>query len=287
MPIHPQAHIGAVHLRVSSLLQSVRFYEEHVGFRRQWLHDGAAGLGAGADDLLVLHEAPNAPRHERTTGLYHFAVLVPSRRDLARSLRNFADRHTPMQGFSDHSVSEALYLADPDGNGIEVYRDRPRNEWQWTNGRLKLSLDPLDVEGLLRDADADLRASGGAAWPGLPAGTVMGHIHLRVSFIEDSERFYREVIGLDLMQRYGETASFLAAGGYHHHVAVNTWAGVGAPRPPEGALGLMHYEIRLPDEAAVADVARRITAAGIDANATAERVEVEDPSGNAIVLTMK
>ena len=293
MPIHPGAHIGAVHLTISDLQRSAAFYERHLGFRQNWRRDGTAGLGAGSDDLLVLHESRTAERAGRTTGLYHFAILVPSRLDLARSLRHFAELQTPMQGFSDHAVSEALYLADPDGNGIEVYRDRPREEWPRENGRLQMTLDPLDVEGLLRDADADARQHQGSPWSGLPAGTVIGHMHLRVSFLEDAERFYREVLGFDLTQRFSESAAFLSAGGYHHHIAVNVWAGIGAPQPPPDAIGLRHFDIRLPTNQALADVERRLRAAGVETNASGPAeaagttaVFVRDPSGNGIRLSV-
>ncbi|HXT68453.1 MAG TPA: VOC family protein [Vicinamibacterales bacterium] len=285
--LHPAARIGAVHLTVSDLSRSVAFYGEHVGFIEAWRRDDTAGLAAGDRVLLVLHGSPDAPRPPHTTGLYHFAILVPSRLDLARSLRHFADMGTRMQGFSDHAVSEALYLADPDGNGIEVYRDRPRDEWRRVNGQIQMTLDPLDVESLLRDADEETQKADGPAWKGLVPGTTMGHMHLRVSFVEDSEEFYRDVLGLDLILRYAESASFLSAGGYHHHIAVNVWGGVGAPRPPEGAIGLRHFEILLPDAAAVDDVARRITAAGIAADITSGRVAVRDPSGNAIVISVQ
>jgi catechol 2,3-dioxygenase len=283
VPIHPKTRIGAVHLTVSDLDQSVDFYKAHLGLSELSRDSGTAALGAGDQALLSLKESRNAPRPRRTTGLYHFAILVPSRLHLARSLRHFADMGTRMQGFSDHSVSEALYLADPDGIGIEVYRDRPRDEWKWAGGRLAMTLDPLDVEGLLRDADADHRASG-HRWDGLAPGTTMGHVHLRVSFLEDTERFYREVLGFDLTQRYGDSALFLSAGGYHHHLAANVWAGVGAPRPPEGAIGLDYFEILLPDGSALAEVSRRVRSAGIDATIDDSRIETRDPSGNAIVL---
>lgn len=282
MPIHPQARIGAVHLTIADLDRSARFYREHVGFELVWQRGGEAGLGMGADVLAVLHESRDAERVSRTTGLYHFAILVPSRLDLARSLRHFADARTRMTGFSDHGVSEALYLSDPDGNGIEVYRDRPREEWQRVNGELQMTIDPLDVESLLREADADARATG-FAWQGLPAGTTIGHMHLHVSFIEDGERFYREVLGFDLVKRYGESASFLAAGGYHHHIAINVWAGIGAPHPPAGAIGLKHFEIVLPDAEAVGDVVRRVEAAGLEIR-TEGGIGFDDPSGNRIQL---
>ena len=282
MPIHPAARIGGVELTVSDLTRSVDFYREHVGFREAWRRNGSVGLAAGDRVLVVLHESPEAPRPPHTTGLYHFAILVPSRADLARSLRHFADMRTRMQGFSDHGVSEALYLSDPDGNGIEVYRDRPQSEWRRVGGQLQMTLDPLDAEGLLREADAELRQAGGPTWKGLADGTTIGHMHLRVSFIEDSERFYREVLGIDLVLRYGDSAAFLSAGGYHHHLAVNVWGGVGAPHAPEGAIGLRHFEILLPDATAVADVARRIQAAGIEAEVQSTSVAVKDPSGNLI-----
>jgi catechol 2,3-dioxygenase len=287
MPIHPKAHIGAVHLTVADLERSLIFYRQQLGFADVWRRDGSAGLGVEDRVLLVLHESEHAPRPHRTTGLYHFAILVPSRLDLARSLRHFAEIGTRMQGFSDHRVSEALYLADPDGIGIEVYRDRPREEWRMSDGRLQMTTDPLDVESLLQEAEADAKASGrpsGHSWTGLAPGTTIGHVHLHVSFIEDSEQFYREVLGFDLMQRYGESASFLSAGGYHHHIAVNVWAGIGAPQPPPGAIGLKHFEIVLPTAGALGDVARRVNAAGVAADIAEDVVRVSDPSGNRIEL---
>lgn len=283
MPIHPKTRIGAVHLTVSDLERSLIFYKQQIGFAEVWRKEQSAGLGVGDVVLLVVSESPDAPRPTRTTGLYHFAILVPSRLELARSMRHFAAIGTRMQGFSDHHVSEALYLADPDGIGIEVYRDRPRDEWRLVAGELQMGLDPLDVEGLLREADADARANGDQ-WRGLASGTTIGHMHLHVSFIEDSEKFYREVLGFDLTKRYGESASFMSAGGYHHHLAINVWAGVGAPRPPQGAIGLKHFEIVLPDSAALADVTRRINAAGIEADVEGDRVGISDPAGNGIEL---
>ena len=287
MPIHPETHIGAVHLTVADLERSLIFYRRQLGFADLWLRDGSAGLGVADRVLLVLHGSEHAPRPHRTTGLYHFAILVPSRLELARSLRHFAEIGTRMQGFSDHHVSEALYLADPDGIGIEVYRDRPREEWRTSGGRLQMTTDPLDVESLLQEADADAKTSGqppGQSWTGLAPGTTIGHVHLHVSFIEDSEQFYREVLGFDLTQRYGESASFMSAGGYHHHIAVNVWAGIGAPHPPPGAIGLKHFEVVLPTAAALGDVARRINAAGVAADIKEDSVHVSDPSGNQITL---
>jgi catechol 2,3-dioxygenase len=276
--IDPAARIGAVHLTISDLGRSVRFYESHVGFVLHRREERTAWLGAGRADLLVLSQSETAPRVRGATGLYHFAILVPSRADLARALRRLVDADTVMQGAADHGVSEALYLADPDGNGIEIYRDRARTEWPSVAGQLRMGADPLDLDGLLAEA----RSGNGA---GLAAGTVIGHVHLHVSRLAEAERFYVDVLGLDLMQRYGPSALFVSAGGYHHHIGLNTWAGVGAPPPPPGAIGLRHFDVLLPDAAALLDVERRLTAAAVPIEPAADGFIVRDPSNNAIHLT--
>lgn len=289
MPIHPESSIGAVHLTIANLDRSLRFYIDRLGFQLSARQEGMAALGAGGHDLLVLYEAPEAKAAPRTAGLYHFAILVPSRIDLARALRQLAMMQTPMQGFSDHLVSEAIYLADPDGNGIEVYRDRPRAEWPYVDGRLQMATDPLDVEDLLREADRDARGADptGATMPAavLPAGTRIGHLHLHVSFLEDTEEFYTRAMGLDVTARYGGSATFMSAGGYHHHVAANTWAGVGAPQPPRGAIGLRHFELLVPDRAARDRAGESLQRAGVSVSSEDEALLVEDPSGHVIAVT--
>ena len=280
--IDARTRIGAVHLNVSDLGRSVRFYESHLGFKLHRSDDRFSSLGAGGPDLLVLSECEKAPRVRGTTGLYHFAVLVPSRIELARSLRRLIETDTLMQGFADHGVSEAMYLADPDGNGIEIYRDRPRVEWPMAEGRLRMTADPLDLEGILSELQGREDS-----WPGLARETRIGHVHLHVSRLADAEAFYVGTLGFDLTQRYGPSALFVSAGGYHHHIGLNTWAGVGAPPPPPGAIGLRHFVVRLPDRPALDRVAARIGAAGI----AVEDVDVEggllvrDPAQNAILLT--
>lgn len=289
MPIHPESSIGAVHLTVASLDRSLRFYIERLGFQLSARQEGRAALGAGSRDLLVLHESPEAKPAPRTAGLYHFAILVPARIDLARALRQLAIMQTPMQGFSDHLVSEAIYLADPDGNGIEVYRDRPRAQWPYVDGRLQMATDPLDVEDLLREADRDARSAepeGATAPPAvLPAGTRIGHVHLHVSFLEDTEEFYTRAFGLDVTARYGGSATFMSAGGYHHHAAANTWAGVGAPRPPNGAIGLRRFEWLVPDNAARDRAGEGLQSAGVSVSSEGEALVVADPSGHLIAVT--
>jgi len=316
--IDPSTHIGAVHLTIGDLNLSVRFYEAHLGFRLHRRDDRSAGLGAGGPDLVVLTQCEQAPRVRGTTGLYHFAILVPSRGDLARALRRLVETETVMQGAADHGVSEALYLADVDGNGIEIYRDRPRAEWPFVGGRLQMGADPLDFDDLLAAADeaaldtdaaalntdaAPLKrgptyAPNAAASPstpssvghrfsgaGLPSDTVVGHVHLHVSRLDEAQRFYVDVLGFELMQRYGPSALFVSAGGYHHHIGLNTWAGVGAPPPPPGAIGLRHFDVVLPTDAAVHDVRARVTAAGIPSETIDGGILVRDPANNAIRIT--
>ena len=277
--IDPATTIGAVHLTISDLGQSVRFYAEHLGFKLHRRDERSAWLGAGGADLLVLTQCESAPRVRGTTGLYHFAILVPSRVELACSLRRLVETDTLMQGFADHAVSEALYLADPDGNGIEIYRDRPRGEWPYVAGQLNMGADPLDLDDLLGEVNAS-----SDVWTGLAQGTVIGHVHLHVSSLSHAERFYVGVLGFDLMQRYGPSALFVAAGGYHHHVGLNTWAGVGAPPPPPGAIGLRYFVVRLPNEAALARVGECVRTAGISVERGDGGLLIHDPAKNAILL---
>jgi catechol 2,3-dioxygenase len=272
------AHIGAVHLTVSDLGRSARFYRDRLGFALHALEAPRATLGAGGPDLLVVEADAHAPRAERTTGLYHFAILVPSRAELARSLRALAEGRVDLQGAADHGVSESLYLADPDGNGIEIYRDRPREEWPFVAGRLRMVTDPLDLHALASEA-----AFSDAA---LAERTTIGHVHLRVADLAASERFYVDVLGFELTQRFGPAALFVAAGGYHHHVGMNTWDSAGAPPPPAGAIGLRHFEVVLPDRAAVEAVTVRARAAGLPVEDVDGAALVRDPSSNGILLAV-
>jgi catechol 2,3-dioxygenase len=276
--IDPRTSVGAVHLTVSDLDRSVRFYQR-LGFTLRLLEGRTAHFGAGSSDLIVLAERRSAPRPSGTTGLYHVAILVPSRADLARALARLIETDIPLEGAADHGVSEALYLADPDGNGLEIYRDRPRTEWPIADGRLHMGTRPIDFDGLRGAMAAGLVASG------LEEGTTVGHVHLHVSRLDDAERFYVGLLGFDLMQRYGPGALFVSAGGYHHHVGLNTWAGVGAPPPPDGAIGLRHFVLRLPDAGALDAVVGRLHAARVPVDPSEDGVLVRDPSANAILLT--
>lgn len=270
--------VGRVDLSVADLERSLQYYEQDIGLAILERNGQEATLGAGDLALLKLREVPGARHVRRATGLYHFALRVPTRRDLARVIAHFIERRTTLDGASDHLVSEALYLSDPDGHGIEIYRDRPRDAWYDKNGHFQMDTLRLDVEGILRELQPDE-----PAWNGLPAGTDMGHIHLQVADIGAAEQFYLGVLGLDRMISM-PSASFVSAGGYHHHIGINTWAGAGVPPPPENAARLLAYELVVPDGAALSPVLDRVRAADLAIREGERGWEVRDPSHNLVVL---
>ena len=239
MPLPADAHIGSVSLTVTDLERSVPFYRDVLGFTELSRKELTSRLSAdGGRALIDLHERRDAiPKPRRSTGLFHFAILVPSRAALGRSLRRLADQQWPLSGVADHLVSEALYLNDPDGLGIEIYRDRPRETWRTANGELAMATDPLDVQAVASEPGAEL------PWTGLDAGTVIGHVHLHVPRIEEGEAFFCGEIGFEPTVRGYPGALFVAAGGYHHHLGMNTWVGVGAPPPPKNAVGMRSFTI--------------------------------------------
>ena len=279
--LHQDTKLGYVHLTISEMDRSIDFYQRSLGFKLHRQDKGVSYLGAGDDDLLALTEIPGAKYIPRRSGLYHFAILTPSRQALAMSLRNLIDTETPMQGGADHLVSEALYLADPDGNGIEIYRDRPRSEWQYENGSLKMGTDPLDYRGILSEAD---RVQG--AWNGLETDTRLGHMHLHVANLVEVTDFYENVIGFDFLINYMGSASFLSVGGYHHHIGLNVWNGIGAPPPPPDSVGLRYFTVRLVDENECSKLLDRLEENQIDYNSTSEGILVRDPSQNGILFVV-
>jgi catechol 2,3-dioxygenase len=280
--IDPETKIGSVHLSVADLERSSRFYTELLGFRPAGQRNGDLELTAdGVTPLVVLREQPDAPpKPTRTTGLYHFAILTPSRSDLARSFWHLLEAGYGLQGAADHLVSEALYLADPDGNGIEIYADRPREAWPRRGDRVHMATEALDAEGLLAELNEDTRA-----WDGLSPETRVGHVHLHVADLHRAQTFYCDGLGFEVVARYGAAAIFVSAGGYHHHIGLNTWAGLGAPPPPLGSLGLRFYTIRLPSPQAVERSVEHLKASGVQIDEGGEGIELQDPSGNRIRLT--
>lgn len=281
--IDPATLVGPVALTVASLHRAEQFYCEVLGLRVLHRTTPTVTLTAdGATPLALLVEQAGArPRPPRTTGLYHFALLVPSRLELARSLRQLATMRYQLTGASDHLVSEALYLDDPDGNGIEIYRDRPREEWPRRGDQIQMAVDPLDIDGVLAELERDTRE-----WEGIAPGTTLGHMHLHVADLRAAEEFYCGVLGFDLVVRYGPSALFVSAGGYHHHIGLNIWAGVGAPPPPAGSAGLRYFVVRLPNAAALDQVLARVRQANIPNESTADGTILRDPSANCVVLAV-
>lgn len=239
VPLPDDAHIGQVSLTISNLERSLAFYRDVLGFRELRREGRRASLGPeGGRVLIELDEHTSAiPKPRRSAGLYHFAILVPSRAALGRSLRRLADARWPITGASDHLVSEALYLDDPDSLGIEIYRDRPTAEWRRANGELAMATDPLDLQGVHDEPGAD------APWNGLEADTAIGHVHLHVPHLDAAEAFYCGQVGFEPIVRRYTGALFVAAGGYHHHLGLNTWTGIGAPPPPAHAVGLRSFTV--------------------------------------------
>jgi catechol 2,3-dioxygenase len=276
--LHPATQLGAVHLTVSNLDRSLGFYQDVLGFQLQERADDTARLGAGRTPFVVLTEVPGARHVANRSGLYHFAVLTPSRLALARSLRRMIEAGVSIGG-GDHLVSEAIYLSDPDGNGIEVYRDRPRSTWKYEHGQIKMDTLPLDYRGILAELDGDQ-----APWTGLDPATVLGHMHLHVGDLAAAGKFYTEVAGFDFLLNYGGSAMFFSAGGYHHHLGANTWAGVGAPPPPPNSVGLRFFEIQLLNAQERVNLIDRLNVAGVAYEARDRDLFVRDPAQNGILF---
>jgi catechol 2,3-dioxygenase len=275
MALPAETRMGPVHLTVSDLARSLDYYRTVVGLDVLEQSDGSASLGADSTELLGLVEEAGAEPSDGYTGLYHFALLVPDRPSLARWLAHAARDRVALTGLSDHYVSEAIYLRDPDRHGIEIYADRPRELWEGQVGR-RMTTEPLDVDDLLGEADGD--------FDGLPAGTTMGHVHLKVASIPATVEFYRDLLGFDLVVERVPQAAFLSAGGYHHHLGANTWESAGAPPPPAGSAALRHATIVLPSAEERDEVARRVAEGGQETTDTSAGLLVRDPSGNAVVL---
>jgi catechol 2,3-dioxygenase len=277
--ISPLTGVGAVELTVSELTRSIAYYRVAIGLQLLEKNGDRASLGVGERVFVVLAEDPGAPPAVGYTGLYHFALLIPARVDLARWLAHAARDSVALVGLSDHFVSEALYLSDPDGHGIEIYWDRPRERWEGQVAARMTTL-PLNVSNLL----GELADPASEPFDGLPAGTVMGHVHLKVAQILETVAFYRDVLGFGLMAQLGPSAAFFGAGGYHHHIGANTWESAGAPAPPRHAAALRRATIMLPDGAERDRVVARLEESARDWSATAAGPVCQDPSGNELLL---
>ena len=277
---YPHVFVGEVSLKVQDLHRSLSFYQKVLGFNVLNQTEKSATLSAdGSHPLLTLDQPEHImPKEQRTTGLYHFALLLPTRADLGKLLAHLIKLNIQL-GSSDHLVSEALYLSDPDGNGIEIYRDRPSEDWTWNSGQVEMAVDPIDARGIVAEAE-------GEAWDGLPADTVMGHIHLHVSDLKSAEEFYGKGLGFDVVSRFGNQALFISTGGYHHHIGLNTWNGVGAPTPSENSAGLNWFTLHFPSEEKRSIAINNLQSIGAFIQEQEGRLLTRDPSGNCIYLSL-
>ena len=274
-------NLGRVVLQVSNLEQSRAYYEDLLGLRVIAGSGEALMLGAHGSDRVLVELRSGAgvqPLSRPRLGLYHFAILLPSRQDLGRFVRHLAERHV-RAGTADHLVSEALYLQDPDNLGIEVYADRPRESWRYNGSELAMASDPLDIASLVA-------AAGDAPWAGMPAGTVIGHVHLHVGDLDEGARFYHEALGLDKVVWSYPGALFLSAGGYHHHLGTNTWARGASPAGARDAQ-LLEWNIVVPDEGDLTAVAGNLEQSGAVVTRDDRSVQVLDPWGTAVRLVTK
>jgi catechol 2,3-dioxygenase len=272
--------LGAIDLVVSDLDRSVAWYQRALGLRVHRHDVTEAALGAGDGDVIVLHEDPQAARAGRQAGLYHYALLYPSRQELARAALRLAVTQTPIEGASDHKTHEAIYLPDPDGIGIELAADRPREQWPPHEVAYAGGPAPLDLDGLLGSVAGEAPAEQVA--PGLR----LGHVHLHVGDVARGLAFYRDLIGFDLVANLG-SAAFVSAGGYHHHLAFNVWRGQGVEAVPAHTVGLEHWTVVLDDAAQVAAVRARLEAAGQAVEPREDGFVVRDPWGMAVRFSAK
>ena len=271
--LDPRTHVGTVGLSVADLDRSLAYYTAAIGLDLQARGDRRAVLGVPDRPLVELHEEPGAERAETTAGLFHLALLLPTRRDLAAWLQHAIDAQIRIDGLGDHVVSEAVYLTDPDGHGIEVYADRDRATWDGRVAEL-MGTFAVDVPSLLAELDGPQ-----GDYAGLPAGTTMGHVHLRVADIPTTTRFHRDVIGWDAVMDFGPSATFLSAGGYHHHIGANTWQSAGQRAGRPGEARLLFATIVVPDETERDALLERVRADGGAPVEDAGGWRVEDPSG--------
>jgi catechol 2,3-dioxygenase len=298
----PSLALGPLRLTVADLDGTAAFYERVVGLRRLGeTDDGAVRLAAADGPALIelVADAAAPTRAHGSSGLFHLALLVPDRRALAEALRRVAAAGWRLDGASDHLVSEALYLSDPEGNGIELYRDRPRAEWRRAeNGELAMATLPLDLDDLLGElAEGDVGAGGDsrdvrallaaapADDPGMPAGTTLGHVHLQVSDLAAAEAFYAGALGLDVMVRGYPGALFVAADGYHHHLGLNTWSSAGGPPADPASRGLRDFAIRFASAEERERATNRMAEAGYALREERDAAVVTDPFGISVRLS--
>ncbi|MEN2768940.1 VOC family protein [Ornithinibacillus xuwenensis] len=273
----PTTYVGEVNINVSNIIHSLDFYQRVFGFKILEQTERKVILSADGERPLLTLEQPEdvMPKKGRTTGLYHFAILLPTRADLASFLKHLiqTEGHSLRLGASDHDVSEALYFDDPDGNGIEVACDRSSSKWGWNEGIVTMGTTALDANDLLAETDQ--------AWEGIPNDTVMGHIHLHVADLDETETFYVNGLGFDIVTRY-HGALFASTGGYHHHLGLNVWNGVGAPPAAENSVGLNWFTLVFADHMTRDKQMKQLGEIGANVIEEDDYYVVNDPAGNTI-----
>ncbi|ASF40674.1 glyoxalase [Halobacillus halophilus] len=274
----PSTYVGTVELNVQQLTRSIQFYTDVIGLRVIEQTEHKAVLSAdGTRALLTIEQSSFfQPKGKSTAGLYHFALLLPDRLSLAKVYKHLADRGIRL-GAADHLVSEALYLNDPDGNGIEIYRDRPSKTWTWHDGKVAMTVDPLDSKGILAELNGD-------QWEGLPADTIIGHVHLHVHDLDQARHFYCDGLGFEITSDQLNQALFLSSNGYHHHLGLNTWQGTDAPPASDQNAGLKQYTLLFPDQAKRDQAVQRLKELGYGSETVDEQLITSDPSGNRVIL---
>lgn len=277
----PTTFVGHVKIKVQNLNRSLQFYKDILGFDILEQTASTAKLTTdGKTSFLSLEQPENViPKQERTTGLYHFAILLPEQKDLANIVVHLVQNGIRF-GSSDHLVSEALYLNDPDGNQIEIYRDRVPSEWKWNDNEVDMAVDPLDFDTLLKHATPD------QPWDRMPKASVMGHVHLHVSELIKTEEFYVKGLGMEVVNRFGDQALFLSYGKYHHHLGVNTWNGVGIPAPAENSVGLESFTLLFDNDEVRKQAVMNLEKIGAKILEEENQYVTVDPSGNRIVLAV-
>lgn len=271
--------VGAVTLAVADLPAMTTYYQAIIGLELLAKGPGQAMLGLGDDVMVRLAHRPNGRQHKRAAGLFHLAILLPSRASLGQWLKHYiSTTGTMIGGAGDHLVSEALYLDDPEGNGIEIYADRPRESWPYKNGELQMATLAVDIPDLVAKADP-------APFNGMPAGTTLGHVHLQVNNETAAEAFYERMLGIEHITSY-PGATFLGAGGYHHHIGANVWHSRGQGQPPAGSLGLVNFSLRLPDAGARSAVLEHLDNLDLPITMVGETPGVLDPAGNQVLLEL-
>jgi catechol 2,3-dioxygenase len=289
--IHPNTGIGHVHLTVKNLDSQLEFYQKVIGFQLHWREENSAGLGVGNQDLLRLTEVRDAKRYRGATGMYHFAILLPNQRELARVISRLFSIRYPNSP-TDHIMTKTTYLDDPEGNNIEIYADSPEDGImgvindqmfvQRVDGTPSSGRDPVDMEKLFNHLDES-----DSLTQDMPSGTKIGHIHLYVADLDETLHFYHDILGMDNMGIGRDfRMGMVSAGAYHHHIGFNTWLGVNPPLSPDDALGIRHFTIKLPDTAELDKVVRHLDEKDVKYEKTEDGIRMQDPSGIYVVLTV-